>query len=237
LLSATFKISQKEHSGTCFILAKPDENPPGPGSLILATAAHVLEQMVEEECELVLRTGNLEQGFQRLVVTIHIRDGDTPLWTRHPELDVATMQIVLPVEAAVMPIPIDRLVSETLLIDRTVRVGQEAWISCFPAKLEANEAGWPVLRKGSIATYPLFPVKTAKTILIDYKVFGGDSGAPIAIIHDGKLLVLGVASSMQRQTDRTTMPFEERTMHTPLGLSIVVQAAYLRETIDLMLAN
>ena len=39
---------------------------------------------------------------------------------------------------------------------------------------------------------------------------------------------------MQRQTDRMSLPFEERTTHTPLGLAIVVPASVIRETIDLL---
>jgi hypothetical protein len=143
--------------------------------------------------------------------------------------------VELPEDAFVHRISLELIADEQKLKDRTVRVGQEAWISCFPAKLEANDAGWPVLRKGSIATYPLLPIKAAKTILIDYNVFGGDSGAPIAVIANDQLVIVGVASAMQRQTDRSTLPFEEKTMHTPLGLSIAVQAPFLRQTIDRMI--
>jgi hypothetical protein len=234
LLAATFKVSQGDHSGTCFVIADHFGGAENPRQVILATAAHVLDQMPDEECEVVFRTGSVEQGFHRLAKPIKIRNGNNPIWKRHPEVDVAAMPIELPESAYVKPLAIEQLVTEAQLNDRTIHVGQETWVGCFPAKLESNEAGWPILRRGSIATFPLIPVKTAKTIMIDYKVFGGDSGAPIAVIHDGKPLIIGVASSMQRQTDRSTMPFEERTMHTPMGLSIAVQAEYLRDTIQLV---
>lgn len=237
LLSATFKIFQNDHAGSCFLLTDHRADPANQRHVILATAAHVLEQMIEAEAEVVLRTGNLQQGFHRKQVGIKIRDGEKPLWKRHPEMDVAVLPIEIPEDLFVKPIAVEQLASEAQLSDRTVHVGQETWISCFPAKLEANETGWPVLRRGSIATFPLIPVKTAKTILIDYTVFGGDSGAPVAVIRDGKLLIVGVAASMQRQTDKSTLPFEERTMHMPMGLSIAIQAVYLRETIDLLSAK
>jgi hypothetical protein len=44
--------------------------------------------------------------------------------------------------------------------------------------------------------------------------------------------VLGVVVAMQRQTDRVTSPFEEKTVHTPLGLAITVPSTLLRETIE-----
>jgi len=38
--------------------------------------------------------------------------------------------------------------------------------------------------------------------------------------------------AMQRQTDRVTSPFEEKTIHTPLGLAITVPSTLVHETID-----
>lgn len=235
LLSATFRIADKDHSGTCFLVSRQAVKSENPKHAVLVTAEHVLAQMPRPQCDLILRTEGPENRSARKVISIEIRNGDKPKWTRIPDIDVATMLVELPEDASVKPIPLDQIADEESLKNRAVRVGQETWIGCFPAKLESNEAGWPILRRGSIATYPLFPVKANKTILVDYNVFGGDSGAPIAVIVNDHPLIIGVASGMQRQTDRSTLPFEERTMHTPMGLSIAVQAAYLRETIGLMM--
>ena len=234
LLAATFRITDGEHSGTCFIVAIPTADATRPCKCLLATAAHILDEMDDTECDLNLRTLTAEGDYVRKILSVKIREGEQDLWTAHPDLDVAVMAIELPADAAVTPIRLDQIADESLLINRTVRVGQETWISCFPAKLESNEAGWPVLRKGSIASHPLVPLKSNKTLMVDYKVFGGDSGAPVAIIVNNQPLIIGVASSMQQQTDRSAMPYEERVMHTPLGLSVVVQAAFLRDTITLL---
>ncbi|WP_157605913.1 trypsin-like serine protease [Schlesneria paludicola] len=234
LLAATFRLTDGEHSGTCFIVSVPAASATVPHKCVLATAAHVLDQMDADECDLILRSRTVDDCYVRKVVSIKIREGQRDLWTAHPDLDVAAMPIDLPADATVAPIPFELIADESQLINRTIRVGQETWISCFPAKLESNEAGWPVLRRGSIASHPLIPLKANKTILIDYKVFGGDSGAPIATIVNNRPLIVGVASSMQQQTDRSTLPFEERVMHTPMGLSIAVQSAYLRDTITQM---
>jgi hypothetical protein len=45
--------------------------------------------------------------------------------------------------------------------------------------------------------------------------------------------VVGVVVGMQRQTDRISSPYEEKTMHTPLGLAIVVPSTRVREVIEL----
>ena len=235
VLQATFRIADREHSGTCFLIATKKVDAANPRRVILATAAHVMEQMAGNECELFLRAENEDHIFSRYPLTITVRNEGKPLWTRHPDIDIATIFADLPENVSAKPIPIDQLADEARVIDKTVRVGRETWIPCYPAKLEANEAGWPVLRKGSIASHPLIPVKSMKTMLVDYRAFGGDSGAPVAMIVNDQLYVVGVVLGMHRQTDRSSLPFEERTMHTPLGLSIVGQTAFLRETIDLMI--
>ncbi|MEI8020500.1 MAG: serine protease [Schlesneria sp.] len=235
LLQATFRIADREHSGTCFLISPKDVDAANPRRLILATAAHVMEQMAGNVCELILREETEDHLYLRRPMTITVRNDGKPLWTRHPDIDIATIFIDLPENVAAKPIPIEQLANEAQVVDKTVRVGRETWIPCYPAKLEANEAGWPVLRKGSIASHPLTPVKSTKTMLIDYRAFGGDSGSPVAMVVNDQLLVVGVVLGMHRQTDRSSLPFEERTMHTPLGLSIVGQAAFLHETIDLMI--
>jgi hypothetical protein len=233
LLAGTFRITDGEHSGTCFLVTNQAVDFGASRHVILVTAKHVLDQMNGPQCDLILRTSS-EQGYSRSVVPIQIRNENKRRWTQHPDVDIASLQVELPEDTAAKPIPFEQIADEASLIDRTVRVGQEVWIACFPAKLEVNDAGWPVLRKGSIASYPLLPVSTNKTMLVDYNVFGGDSGAPVAIIVNNRPFIVGVASSMHRQTDRSSLPFEDRVMHTPMGLSIVVQAAYLRDTIKFM---
>ncbi len=141
----------------------------------------------------------------------------------------------VPEGADLKPFAYRQLADEKWAADRRIRVGQEVRIPCFPAQLEANEAGWPVLRTGWIATHPLTPLASAKTMLVDYSQFGGDSGAPVVACDGQEPLVVGLVFAMQRQTDKISMPFEERTVHTSLGLAIAVQSPFLRETIDRLL--
>jgi hypothetical protein len=77
-------------------------------------------------------------------------------------------------------------------------------------------------------------VEHVKSVLIDFHTFGGDSGAPVLTKSDDGWHVVGLVSGMHRQTDKAVMPLQELTFHTPLGLSIVVQAAFIRETIKLL---
>jgi hypothetical protein len=232
-MSATFRVAGKTHSGTGFLVAVKKEETQPANRVALVTAAHVFEQM-PERADLMLRSEHAEKGFVRAALSIPVRNGDKPLWVRHPTLDIAAVWVDLPENVAAKPLSLDQLADEKSLLEKRIKVGQETWIPCFPAKLEANEAAWPVLRRGTIATHPLVPVKYAKTMLIDFTTFGGDSGAPVAVIQNDRPLVVGLVLAMHRQSDKATLPFEERTVHTPLGLSIVAQAVFIRETLDLL---
>jgi hypothetical protein len=62
------------------------------------------------------------------------------------------------------------------------------------------------------------------------EIVGWEAGGRVGTM-DGKPHLAGVIVGMQRQTDRTVSPFEERTVHTPLGLAIAVQAEVVADVI------
>lgn len=231
-LGATFRILDRQTSATCFLVRPPQGSAGGETDLILVTAAHFLEGTADADCVLVLRTRGPDQTCARKEVPVPVRAEGAPRWRRHPELDIAVLPVQVPADCAVTPFRFEQLADAASVARGDVRVGQSVMIPCFPVKLEANAAGWPVLRKGAIATYPLAPVEAARTILVDVNTFGGDSGAPVVVAGRRGPLVAGVVVGMQRQTDRSSLPFEEKTVHMPLGLAIVTQAAFVRETIE-----
>lgn len=227
-LRATLRISDGAASGTGFLVTVGEQ---AGGKCLLVTAAHVFRDMKGEDCSLVFRSADGEGGFVRKEVALGIRKDGKPLWKKHAEMDIAVMAIDLPQGVDCEPFALDQVATVQFAEQGKVRVGQDICIPCFPAKLESNSAGWPILRRGSIASHPLVPLSRAKTYLVDSSSFGGESGAPVVASVDGRALVVGLISAMQRQTDKSTMPFEERTVHTPLGLGIAVQAPFIREVI------
>lgn len=232
LLDATCRVANRSTSATCLLLTA--DPPPGAGKapVVLVTAGHFMEGTPEADCQLIARVRAPDGSFVRSEVPLPVRDGDTPRWKKHADVDIAALRVELPDGLALRPLRLAQLATPKDVEDERVRVGQDVLIPCYPAKLEANEAGWPILRKGMIATYPLAPVASARTFLVDVSTFGGDSGAPVAVAGQADVLVAGIVVGMQRQTDRSSLPFEEKTVHMPLGLAIVVQAAFVRETVD-----
>lgn len=233
-LRATVRIHRAGTSGTGFVVTVGDTGGKRPRH-VLVSAAHVFDNLKGADCTVVFRARGKDGVFVRKDVTVPMRQNDKPLWVRHPQVDVAVLPLSLPDGVDVQPFAVRQLADANRAAEGKVRVGQDVYIPCFPVQLESNPAGWPILRKGTIASHPLTPLAAARTVYIDYSHFGGDSGAPVVDCSGGEPVVVALVSAMQRQTEKMRLTFEERTIHTPLGLAICVQAPFLRETVDLLL--
>jgi hypothetical protein len=231
-MAATFRVFVGSTSGTVVVVEVPGEKEDDKPQHLLVTAAHVFRNMQGEQATLVLRARKKDGSYERREVKIPIRNGKEPLWTKHPDNDLAALKVTLPADVDVRPLPLANVADEKWVTSGKIATADEVWVPCYPATLEANAAGWPVLRRGSVATYPLAPVKSAKTILVDYPNFGGDSGAPVIQIVDGKPMLVAIVQGMHRQTDKSSTAFEERTVHTPMSISYCGQACFLREVIE-----
>ncbi|MBI1345535.1 hypothetical protein GC163_04535 [bacterium] len=231
-LQATCRISQRDHSGTAFLVQRPPRDDQPSAGIALVTAAHVFEQMREPHCQLVLREQLPSGLYERREVMVPIEAESKRLWLRHPQFDCAALPLTLPENVTMQVLPWEALLDDDGSGVDQLTVGREVFVPCFPAKSEANSVGWPILRRGTVATYPLRPVEQAPILYLDISGFGGDSGAAVAMTTPDGLRLAGLVSGMIRQTDRVASPFEERIMHTPLGLSIVVQSPWIRRTIE-----
>ena len=232
-VEATVRVHGGGQSGTAYVVALPKVGSNANRGL-LVSAAHTFEKMNGLECTAVFRGRDASGGWVRRDAAIGLRDGESPRWVRHPSADIAVLVCDVPEGVDLAPFPLGQVARAADFEAGRVRLGQRVRVACFPAQTEGNGAGWPVLRTGAIATFPLTPAASLERFFVDYSHFGGDSGA--AVVTDdaaGEPLVAGVVVAMQRQTDRVTSPFEEKTIHTPLGLAIVVPATLLHETIEL----
>ena len=240
MMGLTYKLANPESTGTCFLISRPADNS-GQAETILVTAAHVLEKMSGPEATLVLREKRNDDKLVRKEVPLKIRENGNPLWVKHAEADVAALKVRLPEDASFAALPVDQIAGKSDIQSGKLRTGDEVWIFCYPAKLEANAGGFPVLRRGTAASFPLTPIATYKEFMIDTPSFGGDSGAPVMVSRrqdpaqdksPQRPWIVGLVSGMQRQTDKTTLDLAELTFHHPLGLSIVVRGEYIRQTLD-----
>jgi hypothetical protein len=240
MMELTYKLANPESTGTCFLVSRPAAGE-GQSETILVTAAHVLEKMSGPQATLVLREKRSDGTWVRKETTLKIREKDAPLWVKHPEADVAALKLHLAADASFSALPADRIAGAADFQSGRLRTGDEVWIICYPAKLEANAAGFAVLRRGTVASYPLAPAASCKEYLVDASSFGGGSGAPVMVAlrenpaqkkSAKRPWLVGLVSGMHRQTDKATLDLAELTFHHPLGLSIVIPGESIRQTLD-----
>lgn len=221
---------------TVFLMGIPDANRPGKtGQAVLVTVAHVLEEISGETATIRLRERMSDGKFKQVPHILQIRKGKESLWVRHPTMDVAIMKIGLPdfvfQQAKEIPLLSTELLADDEMMERyEIHPGDELLCLGYPLGFSANDSGFPILRSGKIASYPLTPAKVVKSFLFDFEVFGGNSGGPVYFVdterrysgttHLGETVQF-VAGLVSKQ-------------HEKLRVGIVVPAHFIRETLALL---
>ena len=253
LMESTFLIQgqsvQGPTFGTVFMIGRPIPNSTPPlARLVLVTAAHVLEQIQGDTAILQLRRKVDEKtnSWVRVPYPFQIRANGQPLWKRHPEADVAVMYISVPQDAPIIPITTLMLADDKMLTDFEVKPGDELRCLGYPLGVMSNDAGFPVLRSGRIASYPLLPTDKTKTFLLDFRVFKGNSGGPVYFVERyrpvpktfGGLIsyhfIMGLVSEETLYTEQSGGPYSQEIHQTQLGLAKVVHASLIKQTIEML---
>ncbi len=236
LINATVQVDQMNGDGTRrvgtgFLIDAP--RPDGTPRTVLVTAHHVLGGMPRPEARIGWRVESPGGGWRFAPEPLRIRDaaGD-PVWTRHPDRDIAVMEISAPPSFARAAIPLGWLADRTSLDDWQVGPGDELLTLGFPRGYASNTAGFPILRVGRVASWPLTPIESFPVFLLDFPVFPGNSGGPVfwtpaarklpGTVQPDHPFIAGVLTSEVRPGDE------------PLGIGLVAHASYVREAIALL---
>lgn len=242
LMRSTFKLEGGGSLGTAFVLGQPLSGDPLRVRYVLITAAHVLENMKGETATLHLRQSKGD-GFARLAFPIPIRKGGTALWIRGPRADVAAMLVALPQIADLRLASTDLLATDDILREFEVRPGDQLLVLGFPFGTEANDAGFPILRSGRIASFPLVPTSTTMAFLLDFPVFPGNSGGPVFMFDSNRVyagsthigttsLLLGLVSQQKNVTETIRSLDQTLTKDHSLGIAVVVHASFIRDVMN-----
>ena len=236
---ATIKVFNRDSTATGFFI-RPPKAQPDDKRLILVTAAHVFEKMSGDKAILVYRKAKDDGDYQRLDHEVTIRKNGNPLWIKHPDADVAIFVTEPPDDAIVHPIDFACLVDEATLKESGLHIGSELLSLGYPTRVEANSSGFAICRHGSIASFPLWPIKNHSRFLIDAISFEGESGGPVfvadpreknAATDEAPPLVLGIVVAQISHVETSNRFYEEDKIRYPLHLSEVLQAQFVRETI------
>jgi hypothetical protein len=240
LIHATVQLEQPlgdgtRTVGTGFLISSP--GPDGKPRTVLITANHVFDKMALGEARIGYRVANADGSWSYAPKPIKIRDKDgAALWTHHPTRDVAAMVIKAPPEFAKAAIPVGYLAKDDTFDAYQVNAGNEMMALGFPRGLSANSAGFPILRSGRVASYPLGPAAAFPTFLLDFSVFPGNSGGPVFISRQQNQTTLTPVSDKAPEqgfiAGLLTQQVELNSERLEIG--IVTHARYIRETIDLV---
>lgn len=238
LIQATVQLEQPLGNGTRtvgtgFLISAP--SPDGHPRTVLVTANHVLEKMPGKDARIGYRIANGDGSWSYSPQPLRIRDSaGQELWTHHPSRDVAVIAVTAPAAFARSAIPIDYLAGDETFSKYSVGAGDEMMALGFPRGLAANPAGFPILRSGRVASFPVAPARIFPTFLLDFAVFPGNSGGPV-FVSDQVRRGSGADRPGQDVEFIAGLLTQEVELNSErLEIGIVTHAQYIRETIALM---
>jgi S1-C subfamily serine protease len=228
LIAATVQLEQPlggglRTVGTGFLISDPA--PDGRPRVVLVTANHVFERMKGDEATIGYRVQRPDGSWSFDPQKITIRSGGKALWFHHPTRDVAAIAITAPSAFAQAAIPLNWLAGDQSLDRAHLAPGDEMMTLGYPQGLSANTAGFPILRAGRIASYPIGPSKAFPTFLLDFRVFPGNSGGPVYLDPTASAASSEAPMIAGMLTQQVEVDSEN------LGIGIVTQAQFIRETV------
>lgn len=242
VMNATFKFSDPDSTATCFLVRRkaPDT------AVYLVTAAHVMEEAKGQAAVLVLRAPKADGTYQRHDYTITIRSEGKPLWVRHQTQDVAVLRLTAPLPVAVPALPESVIADDAQFQRSGVHVCSPLYVFTYPARIEANDAGFPIARSGIFASPPLLPMPVSAglrptstnspqpvTFLADFTTFAGDSGGPVFIkAAHGQPLIVGIVLARNFQDIKHEDEYGEEVVHHPFEIGTILRAQCVRDTLE-----
>ncbi len=238
LIHATVQLEQglgdgTRTVGTGFLISSVA--PDGAPRTVLVTANHVLQKMPGRDARIGYRIENPDGSWSYSPQTLKIRDArGAELWTHHPSRDVAAISITAPPEFAKAAIPKDYLAADDTFTRYAVGAGDEMMALGFPRGLAANQAGFPILRSGRVASYPVAPANIFPTFLLDFSVFPGNSGGPVYMSGQAQRRA-GASEEAQKPAFIAGLLTQQVELNSErLEIGIVTHAKYIRETMALL---
>lgn len=234
LIHATVQLEQPLGDGTRTVgtgFLINSVGPDGAPRTVLITANHVLAKMPGKDARIGYRIANPDGSWSYSPQSLRIRDdAGQAKWTAHPSRDVAAISITAPEEFAKAAIPLSWLAEDETFSSNQVGAGDEMMALGFPRGLAANQAGFPILRAGRVASFPIAPAKAFPTFLLDFAVFPGNSGGPVFMAQAGRQRV-GAAEPKDVQFIAGLLTQQVELNSERLEIGIVTHAKFIRETI------
>jgi hypothetical protein len=236
LIRATVQLEQptpegKRTVGTGFLVSAP--TPDGKPRVVLVTANHVFANMPGAEMRIGYRSQDAQGAWHYRPTPVAIRKDGTELWTHSADRDVAAIVVQAPPEFAKAAIPLSWLADGDAFNRFKIGPGDEMMALGYPWGMSANGAGFPILRSGRVASYPVAPSKQFPTFMLDFTVFPGNSGGPVFLTENTTDAATGQTKQIELVAGLLTQELygvnNER-----IGLGVVTQASFIRDTVAML---
>jgi len=220
-------------TGTGVLVSDPA--PDGTPRVVLVTARHVLQNIDGGQVYLGLHLKNPDGSWRLEWRAEPSADQGRSLWTRHPTYDVAVLPVSVPPEVARAAIPVSWFADAGTFAREDVEAGDPVEVLGYPAGYAADGRGFPILRLGHLASYPLTP-DTEGTFLVDFPVVSGNSGGPVfASRRIGKRPPLVGAEGPQPDEFIAGIVAQQIVPGgQSISLGLAVHALYIRQTLQLL---
>jgi hypothetical protein len=244
LMESTFMLSGpaatpgQQTIGTCFVMFRQRSADSNQGRYVLITARHVLDDIVGDSATVGIRKRNSAGIVEKASMPLPIRRNGVALYTVHPSEDVAAIDVALPNDSIIVQMGgsitnILWLANDAFLKQIEIHPGDELFCLGYPLGLQSSDAGYPVLRSGKIASYPIVPLKESKKILFDFLVFPGNSGGPVYFSYSNRMYndTFNMGTTHQKIFGLVVQKANPVSAIDPL-IGIIIPSVYIKETID-----
>jgi hypothetical protein len=239
MMDATIQIggpsinAGKETCGSGFFIGGPSNQTAETAQYTFVTAAHVLERIGGDNARFAIRVKRDGQVV-RTVVTVPIRKSGIRLYAKHPNADISVMRVTLPNNNAHAMANWPALATDEVFAKLGIHAGDEMFTVGYPLCRTANPQGYPMLRRGAVATPIHVPGAVLTSFLIGVPTFEGNSGGPVYFDYSDRIIegvsgkglaqryIAGVVSQRMFGSD------------TPLLLADVVPAKFIDEAVKLL---
>ena len=239
MMDATIQIggpsnaAGKETCGSGFFIGGQTQQTSETSQYTLVTAAHVFDRIAGDDAQFAIRLKR-DGKIVRSVLTVPIRQSSIRLYAKHPDADVAVMRVTLPKNHAHAMVNWPALATDDVFAKLGIHPGDEMFTVGYPLCTMANPQGYPMLRRGAVATPIHVPGSVLTSFYLDVPTYEGNSGGPVYFEYSDRMIggvsskgdvhryIAGVVSQrMYRSND-------------PLLMAGVVPAKFIAEAVKLL---
>ena len=170
----------------------------------------------------------------RTVVTVPIRKSGIRLYAKHPNADISVMHVTLPNNNAHAMANWPAFATDDVFAKLAIHPGDDMFAVGYPLCRMANPQGYPMLRRGAVATSMRVPGAALTSFFLDVPTFEGSSGGPVYFDYSDRMIA-GVSNKGEVHRYIAGVVSQQMFgLNEPLLMAGVVPAKFIAEAVRLL---